>query len=466
VGVVRTLIAGGTVVTAEASAPLDVLVDGERIAEVAPAGHGWTADRVIDAAGRYVIPGGIDAHTHMELPFGAAVSRDTFETGTAAAVWGGTTTIIDFTVQTKGVALRDGVDAWLAKAEGHCAIDYGFHAIVGDVTDQSLAEMDALVEEGFTSFKLFMAYPGVYQSDDGQILATMQRAAANGALVMMHAENGPAIDLLVAQALARGETSPVDHMLSRPPALEAEATRRAVDLARVGAAPLYVVYLSSAPALAAVAEARAEGANVFGETCPQYLYLSIEDQGRRPPEEAATFVCSPPLRSRAEGHQDALWDGLADDELSIVATDHCPFCRADKHLGLDDFTRIPNGLGSVEHRLDLLHQGVVEGRLTTERWVDICSTTPARMFGLHPRKGVIAPGSDADLVVYDPTVVHTLSAATHHMNTDLSAYEGLTVTGRAETVLSRGEVVLDRGRYRGRPGHGRFLRRDLCACLS
>jgi dihydropyrimidinase len=461
--VVRVLVLDGTVVTAERSAPLDVLVEGETIAALAPPGtHGWTADRVIDATGRYVIPGGIDAHTHMELPFGAAVSRDSFETGTQAAVWGGTTTIIDFTVQTKGVGLREGVDRWLAKAEGQCAVDYGFHAIIGDVTDQSLAEMDALVDDGFTSFKLFMAYPGVYQSDDGQILRTMQQAAGNGALVMMHAENGPAIDVLAAQSVGRG---PLEHMLSRPPALEGEATRRAVDLARIGAAPLYVVHLSATQALEAVATARADGANVFGETCPQYLYLSIEEHGRRPPEEAATFVCSPPIRSRAEGHQDSLWDGLAADDLSVVATDHCPFCRADKHLGLDEFTRIPNGLGGVEHRLDLLHQGVIEGRLTPERWVDVCATTPARMFGLHPQKGTIEVGSDADLVVYDPTATHTLSASTHHMNTDISAYEGITVTGWAETVLSRGEVVLDRGRYLGRPGHGRFLRRGPCQVL-
>ncbi len=459
------MITGGTVVSSETAAPLDVLVDGEHIAAVAPAGHGWTADREIDATRRYVIPGGIDAHTHLELPFGEAVSSDTFATGTAAAIWGGTTTIIDFTVQTKGVALRDGVDAWMAKADGHCAVDYAFHVIIGDVTDDALREMDALVDEGFTSFKLFMAYPGVYQSDDGQILATMQRAAGNGALVMMHAENGPALGLLVEQSLARGDTSPLDHMLTRPAILEGEATRRAIDLARVGAAPLYVVHLSAAPALAAVAEARAEGANVFAETCPQYLYLSIEEHGSLPPEEAAGYVCSPPLRSRVEGHQDTLWDGLAADELSLVATDHCPFCRSDKLRGLDDFTKIPNGLGSIEHRLDLLHQGVVEGRLSLTRWVDLCSTTPARMFGLHPRKGVLEPGSDADVVVYDPEAVHQLSAATHHMNTDLSAYEGITVTGRTETVLSRGEVVLDRGRYQGRPGHGRFLRRGLSQCL-
>lgn len=461
----RTLISGGTVVSAESSARLDVLIDGEQVAALAPGSHAWTADRVIDATGRYVIPGAIDGHTHMELPFGDAVSRDTFETGTAAAAWGGTTTIIDFTVQTKGVDLRESVERWMAKAEGQCAVDYGFHAIIGDVDDRSLAVMDELVDEGITSFKLFMAYPGVYYSDDGQLLSAMQRAAGNGALVMMHAENGPAIDLLRAQALQRGETDPIHHLLTRPPVLEGEATRRAIDLAQVGAAPLYVVHLSAAPALAAVAAARADGANVFAETCPQYLYLSIEEHVSGPPEEAATFVCSPPIRRRAEGHQDALWDGLAADDLSIVATDHCPFCRADKHLGLGDFTRIPNGLGSVEHRLDLLHQGVVAGRLTRERWIDVCCTTPARMFGLHPRKGVLAPGSDADVVVYDPAFVHTLGAATHHMNTDISAYEGITVTGRAETVLSRGEVVIDRGEYRGRPGHGRYLKRGLCGCL-
>ncbi|HYB48236.1 MAG TPA: dihydropyrimidinase [Streptosporangiaceae bacterium] len=456
-----TLISGGTVVTAEGTLDADVLVGGEKIAAVLPrlpdTGTSVTADRVIDATGKYVLPGGIDAHTHMELPFGGTVSSDTFETGTKAAAWGGTTTIIDFAVQAKGASLLAGLDKWQAKADGNCSIDYGFHMIVSDVSDAMLKEMDACIAAGVNSFKLFMAYPGVFYSTDGEILLAMQQAARSGATVMMHAENGIAIDQLVAQAIAAGHTDPVYHSLTRPPELEGEATSRAITLAKVANCPLYIVHMTAAQALDAVAAARDTGQNVFAETCPQYLYLSIDDLAR-PDFEGSKFVCSPPLRPKA--HQDSLWRGLRTNDLSVVSTDHCPFCFKDqKELGRGDFTKIPNGFGSVEHRMDLLHAGVVAGQITLPRWVEVASTTPARMFGLYPRKGVIAVGSDADIVIYDPRARQTLSAATHHMNVDYSVYEGLEITGRVVTTLSRGRAVIEDGEYRGSPGHGAFLPR-------
>ncbi|MFJ4677585.1 dihydropyrimidinase [Kitasatospora sp. NPDC088783] len=460
----RTLITGGLVVTAAEETHADVLVeDGRVVALALPGSQRWHAERVFDASGKYVVPGGVDAHTHMEMPFGGTRASDTFETGTRAAAWGGTTTIIDFAVQTKGAPLRAGLDDWHAKADGRCAIDYAFHMIVSDVNAATLDEMPGLVGEGVTSFKLFMAYPGVFYSDDGQILRAMQRAADTGALTMLHAENGPAIDVLVEQALARGETDPRHHGEVRRALLEAEATHRAIQLARVAGAPLYVVHVSAREALAELAAARDLGLPVFGETCPQYLFLSTDNLAE-PGFEGAKYVCSTPLRPR--DHQAALWRGLRTDDLQVVSTDHCPFCfKGQKDLGRDDFSKIPNGLPGVEHRMDLLHQAVVDGHLTRRRWIELACAAPARMFGLHPRKGTIAPGSDADLVIYDPHAVQTLSAATHHMNVDYSAYEGRTVTGRVETVLSRGEVVLDRGQYLGRPGHGTFLPRSTCQYL-
>lgn len=464
----RTVIRGGLVVTATEELHADVLIEGERIAALAATGSdaaaGWQAERVIDATGHYVLPGGVDVHTHMELPFGGTAASDTFETGTRAAAWGGTTTIVDFAVQPVGGSLREGLDAWHAKADGNCAVDYGFHTIVSDVNDAVLKEMDALVDSGeSTSFKLFMAYPGVFYSDDGRILRAMQRGAANGGLIMMHAENGIAIDVLVEQALAAGKTDPRYHGEVRRELLEAEATHRAIRLAQVAGSPLYVVHVSAAAALAELAEARDEGHNVFGETCPQYLFLSTDNLAE-PDFEGAKYVCSTPLRPRE--HQEALWRGLRTNDLQVVSTDHCPFCFVgQKELGRGDFSKIPNGLPGVENRMDLLHQAVVDGRISRRRWVEIACTTPARMFGLHPRKGTLAPGADADVVVYDPTAVQTISAATHHMNVDYSAYEGRQVTGRVRTVLSRGTVVLDGGTWHGRAGHGTFLRRDTCQYL-
>jgi dihydropyrimidinase len=466
----RILISGGTVICTTGATAMDVLTDGERIVGLAAPGTelaaSWAAgaDRVIDATGKYVLPGGIDAHTHMEMPFGGTLSSDTFETGTRAAAWGGTTTIIDFAVQSKGKSLLGALDTWQAKADGNCAIDYGMHMIVSDVNDTTLKEMDACIDLGVSSFKLFMAYPGVLYSTDGEILRAMQQAARSGATVMMHAENGIAIDQLVIQALAAGKTEPVQHGLTRPAELEGEATSRAIVLAKVTGCPLYVVHLTAAQPLDAITAARDTGQNVFAETCPQYLYLSLDDLAR-PGFEGAKFVASPPLRPKE--HQGSLWRGLRTNDLAVVSTDHCPFCFAEqKELGRGDFSKIPNGIPSVEHRMDLLHQGVAAGEISLARWVEVASTTPARMFGLYPRKGTIQPGSDADIVIYDPRARQVLSAATHHMNVDYSAYEGIEVTGKVDTVLSRGQVVIDAGEYRGMAGHGRFLKRELCQYLN
>ncbi|MFD6760305.1 dihydropyrimidinase [Streptomyces roseolus] len=464
----RTLIRGGLVVTASDELHADVLVEDGRVAVLAAHGSeaaaGLTADHVLDATGRYVIPGGVDAHTHMELPFGGTFASDTFETGTRAAAWGGTTTIVDFAVQAQGEPLQAGLNAWMEKADGNCAIDYGFHMIMSDVNEATLREMPKLIEHGVPSFKLFMAYPGVFYSDDGQILRAMQVAGETGGLIMMHAENGIAIDVLVEQALARGETDPRYHGEVRKALLEAEATHRAIQLARVAGSPLYVVHVSAQEAVAELAAARDMGLPVFGETCPQYLFLSTDNLAE-PDFEGAKYVCSTPLRPKE--HQAALWRGLRTNDLQVVSTDHCPFCfTGQKELGRGDFSKIPNGLPGVENRMDLLHQAVVDGHISRRRWIEIACATPARMFGLYPRKGTIAPGADADIVLYDPHATQVLSAETHHMNVDYSAYEGRTVTGRVETVLSRGEVVIDRRKYVGRAGHGVFVPRGLCQYLG
>ncbi|MFE3068208.1 dihydropyrimidinase [Streptomyces sp. NPDC059247] len=461
----RTLITGGLVITAADEVHADVLIEhGRVVALAAPGTQEWTADRVIDASQRYVIPGGVDAHTHMELPFGGTFASDTFETGTRAAAWGGTTTIVDFAVQAKGEPLRAGLDAWMEKADGNCAVDYAFHMIISDVNEATLREMPKLVEIGVSSFKFFMAYPGVFYSDDGQILRAMQVAGDTGGLIMMHAENGIAIDVLVEQALARGETDPRYHGEVRKALLEAEATHRAIQLARVAGSPLYVVHVSAQEALAEIATARDKGLPVFGETCPQYLFLSTGNLAE-PGFEGAKYVCSTPLRPRE--HQAALWRGLRTNDLQVVSTDHCPFCfTGQKDLGRGDFSKIPNGLPGVENRMDLLHQAVVDGHISRRRWIEIACATPARMFGLYPQKGTIAPGADADVVIYDPHTPQTLSVETQHMNVDYSAYEGRTVTGRVETVLSRGELVVDRRTYVGRAGHGTFVPRATCQYLN
>lgn len=474
-----TLLTGGTVVSATGRTAADVLLDGETIAAVlAPGstllGHDLAAsvDQVIDATGKYVIPGGIDAHTHMQLPFGGTSASDTFETGTRAAAWGGTTTIVDFAVQRAGERVQDGLAHWHELAAGNCAIDYGFHQIVGGVDADSLAALPGLIDEGISSFKMFMAYPGVFYADDAQILRAMQVAADTGLLTMMHAENGPVIDVLAEQLIEKNKTSPYFHGVARAWQMEEEATHRAIMLSHLTGAPLYVVHVSAKQAVEQLAWARDNGQNVFGETCPQYLYLSLEDQLGASSEEwgdfeGAKWVCSTPLRSKHEGHQHHMWQALRTNDVQMVSTDHCPFCMKDqKTLGRGDFRAIPNGIGSVEHRMDLMYQGVVTGQITLERWVELTSTTPARMFGMYGKKGVIAPGADADIVVYDPAGHTSIGVGkTHHMNMDHSAWEGFEIDGHVDTVISRGKVVVDDGAYLGAKGDGRFVKRGLSQYL-
>ena len=462
-----TLITNGTVVTHAGRMSADVLIAGEAVVGIAaPGAHQWTADRIIDATGKYLFPGGVDVHTHMELPFGGTFASDDFETGSRAAAWGGTTTIIDFAVQSIGEPVMDGYEAWRAKADGRCAVDYGFHMIISDVNDQTLKEMDILMGEGVTSFKLFMAYPGVLYSDDGQIFRAMQKAAESGGTIMMHAENGIVIDVLREQAIRRGETDPIHHSLTRPPITEAEATHRAIAYAELAGCPLYVVHMSAKEAVAEVAAARNRGANVFGETCPQYLFLGWNNLAE-PGFDGAKYVCSTPVRNWEDDHQEWLWTYLATNDLQVISTDHCPFCMNDhptlgtqKRLGEGDFTKIPNGLPGVEERLRLIYDAAVsENRMSLERFVEVCSATPAKMFGLYPKKGTIAVGSDADIIVWDPEAESMMSVDTNHMRVDYSAYEGREVAGRIDLVMSRGRVLIEDNAYHGSPGDGEFLPR-------
>lgn len=453
----KTLIKNGTVVTATETLDADVLIEDERVAAIA-LDLDVPADRVIDASDRLVLPGGVDVHTHFDLPFGGSFCSDDFLTGTRAAAFGGTTTCVDFAVQDESGSLRAGLETWLKKGE-KATTDYGLHMIVREVTDEVLDEMDRLVdEEGVTSFKLFMAYPGVFMSDDASIFRAMQRAADSGATIMMHAENGGPIDVLVRQFVAEGKTDPKYHGLSRPAAMEGEAVHRAFKMAELAGALTYIVHLSSRDALLAVQEARDRGVAAYAETCPQYLYLSADDMAR-PGFEGAKFVCSPPLRPK--DHQEDLWKGLVQDDLQAVATDHAPFnYKGQKELGRGNFAKIPNGLPSVEDRVTLVYQGVRDGRFSVNRFVELVATAPAKMFGLYPRKGTIAPGSDADIVIFDPNHERVISAETHHMNVDYSCFEGMRVWGLPEIVMQRGAVLVEGGEFHGKEGQGRFLKRS------
>ena len=455
----RTLIKNGTIVTAVDQYTGDVLVEDEKIAVIGmsldiPAAN---VDTVIDAAGKYVLPGGIDVHTHMDMPFGGATSADDFETGTRAAAFGGTTTIVDFAIQYHGQTLHHAWETWAKKAEGKAVIDYGFHMIITELNDQVEGEMDALVKQGITSFKLFMAYPGVFMLDDGSIFKALLRTGKNGGTICMHAENGGVIDVLVQRALAEGKTAPKYHALTRPARAEAEATHRAIALAEIADVPIYIVHLSAAEALEMVTEARDRGLPAFAETCPQYLFLSY-DNYEEPDFGGSKYVMSPPLRDKAK--QDQLWRGLAFNDLQCISTDHCPFCMKEKRLGENDFSKIPNGAPGVETRMSLVYDGGVRpGRISLNRFVELTSTSPAKIFGLFPRKGTIAPGSDADIVVFDPNRTITLAARTLHMNCDYNPYEGREVTGATDTVLSRGRLVIENGAFVGRTGAGSFLKR-------
>ncbi len=473
----RTLIKNGTVISATNSQTADVLVDGETIVGIAASGqHDWGAgaDETIDASGKYVIPGAIDVHTHFELPFGGTFVSDSFESGTKSAAHGGTTTVVDFAVQVKGETLREGFDTWMAKADGNCAIDYGFHMIVGDVNDESLKEMEGLAADGVTSFKLFMAYPGVLYSDDGEIFRAMQQAAKDGTTIMMHAENGIAIDVLREQAVARGETDPKYHTITRPPTTESEAVHRALTLAELAGCPIYIVHMSAKEGVMELAQARDRGVSAFGETCPHYLHLSVEDDIDVPGFEGAKYVCSTPIRFKSEGHQEYLWNALTRGDLQIVSTDHACFFFEDdetmgrqKRLGEGNFTLIPNGLPGVEERLNVMYEsGVVGGRFSINRWVEMCSTAPAKMFGMFPKKGTIAVGSDADIVIFDPKASFTYGADTIHGNIDYTAYDGMKISGSPKTVMSRGKVVVNDGDYVGTKGDGRYIKRGLSQSLT
>jgi len=445
----RVLIRNGTVVTAEASVAADVLIEDERIAAVGPA-IAADVDRTIDAAGRYVLPGGIDVHTHLDMPYGDATTADDFASGTVAAAVGGTTTIIDFAVQDRGGTLAQAVERWQAKAHGKAAVDYGFHVIVTELPPGAEAQMDELVQEGVTSFKLFTAYPGRLMVDDATILRALFATARNGGTVMLHAENGGMIEVLQARALAAGRTEPMQHALTRPAIAEAEAVHRCIALAEVALAPVYIVHVSAAETADEIAAARARGLPVFGETCPQYLFLTDE----RYAEDGERYIMSPPLRDRAS--QERLWRALAEGELQAVATDHCPFTLAEKHRHAD-FTKVPGGAPGIETRLVLLWDA---RRLALERFVAVTATEPARLFGLYPRKGTIAPGSDADIVVWDPERPLILGVATHHTRVDYEPYEGRVVKGTPELVFSRGRLIVKRGDFIGELGSGRFLARS------
>ena len=461
----KTLLRGGTVVTATDLYRGDVLIEDERITAIArpgdltPFGDQTPFDKTIDASGKYVIPGGIDVHTHLDMPFGGTTSADDFESGTVAAAHGGTTSVVDFAIQYRGQTLAHALDTWRKKAEGKAAIDYGFHMIVTELTESVESEMDALVEEGVTSFKLFMAYPGVFMLDDGSIFRALLRTRENGGTICMHAENGGVIDVLVKKALAEGKIAPKYHALTRPARAEGEATHRAIALAEMAGVPIYIVHLSAAEALEMVMQARDRGLPAYAETCPQYLFLS-SDNYEEPGFDGAKYVMSPPLRGKET--QERLWRGLASNDLQAVSTDHCPFCmKEQKELGRDDFSRIPNGAPGIETRMSLVFDGGVRtGKIGLNRFVELTSTSPAKIFGLFPRKGTVVPGSDADLVVFDPKKKVTLSAKTLHMKVDYNPYEGREIIGAADTVLSRGKVVVESGKFVGRAGAGSFLKRN------
>ncbi len=459
----RTLIKNGTVVTASDTFAADVWIDNGKIAALAAPGTvPGNADETIDAAGQYVIPGGIDCHTHMELPFGGTTASDDFDTGTVAAAHGGTTTIVDFAIQSKGSSMRAGLDAWHAKAEGKAAIDYGFHMIMTEANPQTLAEMSDMIREGVTSFKMFMAYPGVFLVDDQQIFRAMQRAGELGGLITMHAEIGLPIDVMIGKALAAGKTAPIYHALTRPEVAEATGTERAIALAEMAGVPVYMVHLSAQRALERVAEARDRGLPTFAETCPQYLFLDEDALRGDPGDEwkGAGYVCTPPLRPKH--HHDHLWRGLRNYDLQVVATDHCPFCMKDqKELGRGDFSKIPNGMPGVETRLHLLWEGVTQGKISMNRFVEITSTAPAKIFGMYGKKGCIAVGADADVVVWDPKRAKVLGKDTLHMRVDYSPFEGHTVPGSPSHVLSRGELIVQNDVWVGKTkqGRGQFLRR-------
>jgi dihydropyrimidinase len=463
------LIKNGTVVSATGSQRLDVLISGEMIARVGT-GISVTGHEVADATGLLVMPGGIDVHTHLDMPFGGTTSADDYTTGTQAAAVGGTTTVIDFALQNQSGTLKEALDIWLAKSRGKACVDFSLHMAVtnlhGAEGAETLREMEEMVAAGITSFKLFMAYPGVLMVNDELMFRVMQKAAALHALCLIHAENGSAIDVVVSQMIAEGKTEPHYHALSRSPKAEAEATHRAIALADMAGAAVYIVHLSNEDSLAALKFMQARGAKALAETCTQYLVLSIEDQMPGKSWDEAGFVFTPPLREK--WNQEPLWEALKDGSLAVVSTDHCPFTMEQKALGKGDFRKIPNGGPGVENRLQILwHYGVNTGKITPEKFVELSATNPAKIFGMEKHKGSIAAGLDADILLWDPAAEYTISAATQRMATDYSMFEGWKVKGNAAKVYSRGELVVDNvaqpGKFLGATGRGRFVKREANA---
>ncbi|MBI5290819.1 MAG: dihydropyrimidinase [Chloroflexi bacterium] len=469
----KTLIKNGTVVTAAETYRADLLIDGEKIALL---GMDLPADgaNVVDASGKYILPGGIDVHTHLELPFGGTVASDDFYTGHKAAAFGGTTSHIDFVIQGKGESLHQAVENWHRKSDAKAVVDYGFHVAVTDLTEAVMNEIPSMGKEGVTSLKLFMAYKGSLQIDDTTLFKTLMKAAEAGMLVMVHAENGDAIDVLVKQAVAGGHLTPEWHALTRPAWAEAEATMRAVALAGIAGAPLYVVHVTNGMAVDQIAYGRARGLNVMGETCTQYFFFSI-DNLRRP--DGAKWVCSPPMRTAADN--EALWTAVRNNSLQAVSTDHCPFFFdgtkeieyegkmvkiAGKELGARDFSKIPNGVPGIEDRMPILWTyGVGKGRISLNRLVELCCTNPAKAFGMYPRKGTVAVGSDADLAIWDPTAKKTMGQKTSQQRTDYNLYEGWEVTGWPTQVYVRGNLLVDGDTWNGEPGGGQWIKRSTHA---
>lgn len=454
----KKLIRHGIIVTATDTYQADILIENGKISTI---GQDLSLEggEVTNAQGCYVFPGGIDPHTHLEMPFGGTVTRDDFETGTIAAAFGGTTTVIDFCLTNKGEPLKNAIDTWHAKSKDKAVIDYGFHLMIGEMNEEVLGELPAVMdEEGITSFKIFMAYKNVFQADDGTLFRTLVTAKELGGLVMVHAENGDVIDYLVQKALAEGNTDPIYHALTRPPEAEGEATGRAAQLTGLANSQLYVVHVSCAEAVQKIAEARSKGFDVWGETCPQYLVLD-QSYLEKPDFEGAKYVWSPPLREK--WNQEVLWNALKNGQLQTLGSDQCSFdFKGQKDLGLGDFTKIPNGGPMIEDRISILFsEGVKKDRITLNQFVDIMSTRSAKLFGLFPQKGTIAVGSDADIVIFDPARERTISAETHHMAVDYNAFEGLKVTGEPVSVLSRGEFVIRDKQFVGEPGRGQYIKR-------
>jgi dihydropyrimidinase len=451
------IVKNGTVVSASDTYQADIGVAGEHIAHIGQALEAGPNTRVIDARGKYVIPGGVDPHTHLDSPSQGTYTRDDYLSGTIAAACGGTTSIVNFCFQEKGKGINDSLDYYHGRAEGKAVVDYGFHGMISDFNDVVVHDIPTLPERGVTSIKLFMAYRGSLMVDDGTLVRTLDAATKAGILVMVHAENGDAADLLQQRLLAEGKTDPKYHAPSRPPRVEAEATARAAALAEVVGAPIYFVHMSCIEAVEELLRARQRGVRVIGETCTHYLYFTEEDMDR-PGFEGAKWVYTPPPRTAQQ--LPLMWQALRTNTLSVVASDHCPFnFKGDKELGLGNFTKIPNGAPGIEERLMGTYQGVNDGQLSLNRWVDIVSTTPARTFGLYPRKGTIAVGSDADLVLWDPNAELKPTPSVLHQNVDYTLYEGKTFRGVPHTVTLRGRVIVENRQHVGPAGTGRFLRR-------